>query len=283
MDLGLLPDTRDELLALFDRAGGAKKTGLVLVCGRACSGKTTALYALLNHVKKPDIKIVTIECPVERALEGLVQVPVNTAISVEGGRRFDHATALRHAMRFDPDIVMTDEMGDSQTSELVLEAARSCLVLTSIYVRGAGDALARLADMGLPAYKMSAALKAVLTLRLARRLCETCKTPREPDAEERELFEKNAVDLPAGSRIFGPPKGGGCTACRNLGFKGRAGVHELLFVDDEIRSALMKGADVEALRAASRQKGMRRLAQDGLEKVKLGLTTISEALGGSDD
>ena len=275
--LGFLPDTLDDFLGLFKDLGGRKNTGLVLVCGRADSGRTSALYAVLNRIKRPDIRIITAECPVRRAVDGVIQVPVDPSITIGRDRRFVYATALMYIDRFEPDVVMTGELGDSATAVLTLETAARSLAFTTLYVGSAHEALVRLQVMGLPPLKVAEGVKAILALSLARRLCERCKTARPATAEERAIFQANGVDFPAGSNIFGPPPTGSCTECRNIGFKGRIGLHELLVIDEDIRAAISRSDSKEAMLALTRRKVTRSLAQDGLEKVKRGLTTIGEA------
>ena len=151
-------------------------------------------------------------------------------------------------------------------------------ILSTIHAADAPTTLLRLTDMGIDRFKLAAAAGAVLSLRLARRLCPDCKVKREASAEEVRLFHEAGVDLPAGATLFAPPQTGACASCRKLGFKGLLGLHELLLIDDGVRAALLGGASADTIRAAALNQGMRRLVQDGLEKVKLGLTTVAEVL-----
>jgi type II secretory ATPase GspE/PulE/Tfp pilus assembly ATPase PilB-like protein len=276
-DLGFLPDTRERFLGLLRNVGRKRNSGVILVCGPADSGRTTTLYAALSHLNRPDLKVITAECPVERGIEGIVQIPVDPGREAGQGAVFDYATAVRHSLRFDPDVVMVAEIGDSGCAGLILRTAvTGRLVFSTVYVPEAAAALARLLDMGLPALTVATAVKAVLAQRLVRRLCQACKTSHEASPEDARVFQELGVELPAGAQLFEPPQGGGCRVCGMTGFKGRLGLQELLVLDDDMRSVLLRGATTQALREAARKKGMRLLLQDGLEKVKLGQTSMLE-------
>ena len=278
--MGFLPETLDKFLALFKGIGGKKNYGLVLVCGPTGSGKSTTLYAALNHVNRPDIKIVTAENPVEYNVDGLVQVPVNPDCKLGDGKKFDFALALRSFLRFDPDVIMVGEIRDEETAHIAMEAAMTGhLVFSTIHTNDATSALSRLVDMGLPEFLVAATLKAVLAQRLARRLCPDCKKPRAPSPEEIAVFKKNEVKLPADAQVFDPV---GCEACKQAGFRGRLGLHELLVMTEEMRAYCVQGLTVDALRVKAVAQGMLLISQDGLLKVLQGHTTIREVLGGTD-
>ncbi|UPT75194.1 MAG: hypothetical protein M0D55_05660 [Elusimicrobiota bacterium] len=136
--------------------------------------------------------------------------------------------------------------------------------------------------MGLPAFMVATTVKAVLAQRLSRRLCTTCKVPHDPKPEEIKIFQENKVELPAGTKIFGPPEGGGCEACKNLGYKGRVGMHEILIMSDTLRGYCLKDVAADNVRKEAVKEGMRLIVQDGLEKVKQGLTSCREVLGGTE-
>ena len=277
--MGFLPDTEAKLLQQFQGIGGKKNFGLVLVCGPTGSGKSTTLYACLNHVNRPDIKIITAENPVEYNIDGIVQVPVNPDVKLGEGKKFDFASALRSFMRLDPDVIMVGEIRDEETAHIALEAAMTGhLVFSTIHTNDAPSALERLTQMGLPRFVVANTMKAVLAQRLARRLCKDCKVEAAPSAAELAVFEANGVKVPAGAKIF---KAKGCDVCKDTGYKGRCGMHELLILNDEIRLQLLKDPSAIPVKEIAMRNGMRTIAMDGLEKVLLGFTTVKEVLGGT--
>ena len=277
--MGFLPDTEAKLLQQFQGIGGKKNFGLVLVCGPTGSGKSTTLYACLNHVNRPDIKIITAENPVEYNIDGIVQVPVNPDVKLGEGKKFDFASALRSFMRLDPDVIMVGEIRDEETAHIALEAAMTGhLVFSTIHTNDAPSALERLTQMGLPRFVVANTMKAVLAQRLARRLCKDCKVEGDPTPAELAVFEANGVKVKPGAKLF---RAKGCDICKGSGFKGRCGMHELLILNDEIRLQLLKDPSAIPVKEIAMRNGMRTIAQDGLEKVLLGLTTVKEVLGGA--
>jgi len=279
--MGFLPDTEAALLKQFQGIGGKKNFGLMLVCGPTGSGKSTTLYGCLNYVNRPDIKILTAENPVEYNIDGIVQVPVNPDIKLGEGKKFDFATALRSFMRLDPDVIMVGEIRDEETAHIALEAAMTGhLVFSTIHTNDAASALERLTQMGIPRFVVANTMKGVLAQRLARRLCSECKKEAEIAPEERAVFEANNVKIPAGAKIFKPV---GCDKCKTTGYKGRLGMHELLLLNDAIRTQLLTDPSAIPVKNMAVKAGMRTLAMDGLEKVLLGHTTVKEVLGGSAD
>jgi type IV pilus assembly protein PilB len=283
MKMGFMPDTLDKFLGLLKGIGGKKNFGLIVVCGPTGSGKSTTLYAALNHVNRPDIKILTAENPVEYNLDGIVQVPVNPDLKLGENKKFDFATALRSFLRLDPDVIMVGEIRDEETAHISMEAAMTGhLVFSTIHTNDASSTISRLTDMGLPAFMVAGTIKAVLAQRLSRRLCPDCKQPHDPKPEEVQVFAENNVALPAGTKLYGPPPGGGCEACKNLGYKGRVGMHELLVMTDSLRTFCLKEVAADSVKREAVKEGMRLIVQDGLEKAKLGLTTVREVLGGQE-
>ena len=285
MKMGFMADTLEKFLALLKGIGGKKNFGLILVCGPTGSGKSTTLYAALNHVNRPDIKILTAENPVEYNLDGIVQVPVNPDVKLGEGKKFDFAAALRSFLRLDPDVIMVGEIRDEETAHIAMEAAMTGhLVFSTIHTNDASSSISRLVDMGLPAFMVATTMKAILAQRLSRRLCTTCKVERDPRPEEIKVFEENKVDLPKGKKIFGTPEGENkCEACKGIGYKGRVGMHELLVMTDTMRLTCLKDVAADTVRAQGMKEGMRLIVQDGLEKVKMGLTTVREVLGGTEE
>ncbi|MBI5743601.1 MAG: Flp pilus assembly complex ATPase component TadA [Elusimicrobia bacterium] len=277
--MGFLPDTEKKLLDQFQGIGGKKNFGLVLVCGPTGSGKSTTLYGCLNYVNRPDIKIITAENPVEYNIDGIIQVPVNPDVKLGEGKKFDFASALRSFMRLDPDVIMVGEIRDEETAHIALEAAMTGhLVFSTIHTNDAPSALERLTQMGLPRFVVANTMKAVLAQRLARRLCKDCKTEADLSPEELATFEAGGVKVPAGAKVFRPK---GCDICKNTGYKGRVGMHELLVLNDEIRLQLLKDPSAIPVKEIAMKNGMRTIAMDGLEKVLMGLTTVKEVLGGA--
>ncbi len=277
--MGFLPDTEEKLLKQFQGIGGKKNFGLMLVCGPTGSGKSTTLYGCLNYVNRPDIKILTAENPVEYNIDGIVQVPVNPDVELGKGKKFDFAAALRSFMRLDPDVIMVGEIRDEETAHIAMEAAMTGhLVFSTIHTNDAPSALERLTQMDIPRFVVANTMKSVLAQRLARRLCKDCKEQTDMTPEEVAVFEANNVKVPAGAKIWKPK---GCEVCKNTGYKGRVGLHELLILNDEIRLQILKDPSAIPVKEIAMKNGMRTIAMDGLEKVLLGHTTVKEVLGGA--
>ncbi|MBI3550850.1 MAG: Flp pilus assembly complex ATPase component TadA [Elusimicrobia bacterium] len=278
--MGFLPDTQEKLLGLLKGIGGKKNFGLVMVCGPTGSGKSTTLYGALNYANRPDIKILTAENPVEYNLDGIVQVPVNPDLKLGEGKKFDFAAALRSFLRLDPDVIMVGEIRDEETAHIAMEAAMTGhLVFSTIHTNDAPSAVSRIAEMGVPAYMVASTVKAIMAQRLSRRLCPDCKKPVDPTADEIAVFKEAKVDLPAGTKLY---KGEGCDTCKTTGYKGRVGMHELMVMTETLRAVCLKDLAADTIRNQAIKEGMRTIVQDGLEKVKLGLTTVREVLGGQE-
>jgi type IV pilus assembly protein PilB len=262
--MGFLPDTLDTFKAILQRP-----YGLILVCGPTGSGKSTTLYAALNSINQPDVKILTAENPVEYNLPGIVQVNVNQEIG------FDFATALRAFLRQDPDIVMVGEIRDKETAQIAMEAAMTGhLVFSTIHTNDAPSAVARLHEMGVPNFLVASTIEAVLAQRLVRRVCKDCKEPIKPTPEMKKIYDENKIDI-SKATFF---KGKGCGTCNLVGYKGRLGVHELLVMNPEIRSLCLTEAASGPIRELALKAGMRGLFQDGLIKVTQGVTTLEEVI-----
>ncbi|MGQ0644361.1 MAG: GspE/PulE family protein [Elusimicrobiota bacterium] len=282
--LGFHPETLERFLNLLKGVGGKKNFGLCVVCGPTGSGKSTTLYAALNHINRPDIKILTAENPVEYNLDGIVQVPVNPDIKLGEDKCFDFATALRSFLRLDPDVIMVGEIRDEETAHIAMEAAMTGhLVFSTIHTNDSPSAISRLTEMGLPAFMVATTIKCVMAQRLCRRVCTDCRAKRAPYPEEVEIFKVGGVELPAGAFMY---YGKGCDTCGGSGFKGRCGIHELLIMDDPVRTATLKDVSADNIRNVATQQSpqkMRTIVQDGLVKVLQGLTTVKEVLGGAAD
>jgi len=262
--MGFLPDTLETFKNALQRP-----YGLVLVCGPTGSGKSTTLYAALNSINHPDVKILTAENPVEYNLPGIIQVNVNQEIG------FDFATALRAFLRQDPDIVMVGEIRDKETAQIAMEAAMTGhLVFSTIHTNDAPSAVARLHEMGVPNFLVASTIEAVLAQRLVRRVCKDCKEPLKATAEMKKIFDENKIDI-SKATFF---KGKGCGTCNLVGYKGRLGVHELLIMNPEIRTMCLQESASGPIREIAIRSGMRGLFQDGLIKVTMGLTTLEEVI-----
>lgn len=253
--------------------------GLILVVGPTGSGKTTTLHAALKYLNKPNKKIWTAEDPVEIVQEGLRQVQVNPKIGLTFAR------ILRAFLRADPDIIMIGETRDEETAHTLIEASLTGhLVLTTLHTNSAPETIVRLLNMGINPYNFADALLGVLAQRLAKRLCNECKTPYVPSKEEIERIKaeygehpiKPLKDEDIEKATFYKPVG--CPSCNYTGFKGRIAIHELLIPDDEIRDLIIKGAPALELRNKAIQKGFTTLKQDGILKVLRGETTLKQVL-----
>lgn len=262
--MGFLPDT----LARF-KASLSKPYGLILVSGPTGSGKSTTLYAALNSINSPDTKILTAENPVEYNLPGIIQVNVVQDIG------FDFAAALRAFLRQDPDIIMVGEIRDKETAQIAMEAAMTGhLVFSTIHTNDAPSAIARLHEMDIPSFLISSSMECILAQRLVRKVCPECNQKINLDQEYIELFHKYSIDTT--NAVF--CKGRGCDNCNGTGYKGRAGIHELLVIDDKMRTLMLKEIAAGPIRELGRKSGMRLLLEDGLIKVTMGITTVEEIL-----
>lgn len=260
-ELGIAPDVYEGLTRML-----ARSSGLVLVTGPTGSGKTTTLYAALAERSTSGVKVVTVEDPVEYRLDGVVQLPVNPKAG------FGFPTALRAILRHDPDVILVGEMRDVETAEIAVQAALTGhLVLSTLHTTDATGALARLTEMGVPAYLLAATLQGVLAQRLVRTVCISCAAERAPSAEEL------AVLGPA-HRVAQLREGKGCRACAGTGFRGRAAMTEFLPLHEELRTQFVAGASLDALRTAVRARGVRSLRDDGWRLVAEGRTTVAEVL-----
>ncbi|HEX7091701.1 MAG TPA: ATPase, T2SS/T4P/T4SS family [Longimicrobiales bacterium] len=258
-DLGFAAEVGARFLRLLGRGHG-----VILVTGPTGSGKTTTLYAALGALDRDRLNITTLEDPVEYRLPGLTQVQVHA----RAGLTF--AAALRAVLRQDPDVVMVGEMRDRETVEVGMAAALTGhLVLSTLHTNDAPGAIARLAEMGAPAYLVAGGLIGVLAQRLARRLCPHCREPYDADAAE--LAE---LGLPARPVRLHRPRG--CAQCEGTGYRGRIGIHELLVVDARIRELILRRAAADLIRDAARAAGMETLGQDAWNKVRAGLTSLAE-------
>lgn len=243
----------------------SKPHGMVLVTGPTGSGKTTALYTALNEINSPDRNIMTIEDPVEIRLPLIRQVQANPEI----GMTF--ASALRSMLRQDPDVILIGEIRDEETAKIAVQSALTGhLVFSTLHTNEAIGAIPRLREFGVPAFAINNALLGVLAQRLVRRVCNECCVPDHPD--DHELLELGITPRDDDSFV----KGSGCPRCMNLGYKGRLGVYELLCATKGVRELIDKNASADEIFDAARADGMRLMLEDGVEKARIGLTTIDE-------
>jgi type IV pilus assembly protein PilB len=264
-DLGFQPDNFRRFQESYK-----KPYGMILVTGPTGSGKSTTLYATLNILNQPHVNVITVEDPVEYRLPGINQVQVNP----KAGLTF--ASALRSILRADPDIVLIGEIRDRETAQIAIEAALTGhLVLSTLHTNDAPSAATRLTEMGIEPFLVASAVDSVLAQRLARKLCERCKEPYAPTEEElkqaRFPFDPGE-ELP---KLYRPV---GCTSCGRTGYKGRMAIHEVMAVTEEIERLVVERASSEDIVRMARSQGMSMLRDDGMEKVRQGLTSIEEIL-----
>lgn len=262
-DLGFLPSSLERFEASFTRPYGT-----ILVTGPTGSGKSTSLYAAVNVLNSPDRHILTAEDPVEYRLPGVNQCQVNQ----KAGLTF--ARALRSFLRCSPDVILVGEIRDQETAQIAIESALTGhLVLSTLHTNDAPGAITRLIEMGVEPFLVSSAVDCVLAQRLARRLCPDCKQEYRPKPEVLIDAGFPADNLP--EVIYRP---GGCKKCGGTGYRGRMGIHEVLMMSEEISRLAVANATTETIRKVALAEGMLGLKEDGLEKVRMGLTSIEEIL-----
>src|SRR3989338_3523795 len=243
--------------------------GMVLITGPTGSGKTTTLYSAVHTINSPDVNIMTAEDPVEYNLKGVNQVQINEHI----GRTF--AAALRSFLRQDPHVILVGETRDLETAQISIRAALTGhLVFTTLHTNDCPSTIARLLDMGIPPFLVSSSLLLILAQRLGRKICSQCKEPYE--ADEESLVPYGHVPTGKGKVQF--YKGKGCPACNFTGMKGRVAIYETMPISDELRGAILKSATTAELREVAQRDGMKKLRQNGLQKVLEGTTTVEEVL-----
>jgi type IV pilus assembly protein PilB len=258
--LGMLPQALERFEHAFSQAHGA-----VLVTGPTGSGKSTSLYAALNQLNTIEKNIITIEDPVEYQLEGITQVQVNN----KAGLSF--AAGLRSMMRADPDVIMVGEIRDRETAQIAIESALTGhLVLSTLHTNDAPGAITRLIEMGTEPFLVGSAVDCVVAQRLARLLCTECKRRVTLPAE---VLRKNGFNVGLDLECYEPV---GCARCGGSGYKGRVGLYEVMTITDTIRQMAVAREAADAIARAAVHEGMMRLREDGLEKVRRGLTSIAE-------
>jgi type IV pilus assembly protein PilB len=261
-DLGFAED----ILTQF-QANVRAPNGIVLVTGPTGSGKSTTLYAALNEIASEENNICTVEDPIEYNMPLINQFQVQERIGL------DFPRALRTLLRQDPDVIMLGEIRDEETARTAIQAALTGhLVLSTLHTRDAPSAITRLGNMGVESYLISAALNMILAQRLVRRVCGKCKQEFEPPRTLRKALERMGLEA---SVLY---RGDGCRKCRNTGYSGRVGIHEILVVNDELRDAIVAEPNITALKKIALDAGMITLQTVGFRNIKEGMTTLEEVL-----
>ncbi|PID15676.1 type II secretion system protein GspE [Sporosarcina sp. P34] len=244
-----------------------KPNGIVLISGPTGSGKSSTLYAALNRLNSEEVNIITIEDPVEYQLEGINQIQVNTNVGLT------FAAGLRSILRQDPDVVMVGEIRDKETVEIAIRASLTGhLVLSTIHTNDSVASISRLLDMGVEPFLLTTSLNAIVAQRLIRRVCRDCGTTQLATDREKEIFARR------GKTIETIHRGAGCSACNMTGYRGRIAIHEVLIINAEMRNAINNSASPTVFREIAERSGTIFLIDDGLEKVKQGITTTEEVL-----
>ena len=263
-DLGFFSDQQELTNKIISSADG-----IFLVTGPTGSGKTTTLYACLHSINKPDRKIITVEDPVEYQLAGINQVQVNADINLT------FSAALRAILRQAPNIIMIGEIRDLETANIAVQAALTGhLVFSTLHTNDAPSAVTRLIDIGVKPFLVASATRAIMAQRLLRRVCSKCKEPYTPTDYEMKTLNLDPAAL-AKTTIF---KGRGCTECSRTGDRGRTGIYEIFFVDEEMRRLIYERVPSNVLRTQARALGMRTLREDGVRKIMAGLSTPEEVI-----
>lgn len=271
-DLGI----REDLIETFRREL-KRPTGMIIVTGPTGAGKTTTLYAVLKKINEPEIKIITIEDPIEYHLEGLSQTQVNSK------KAYTFANGLRSIMRQDPNVILVGEIRDSETAKIAVQAALTGhLVFSTVHTNDASGAIIRLLNLGADPSSVASALNVIVAQRLPRRVCEKCAESVYLPEKEREIKEE-LKDLP--EEMLPPSffekkleflKAKGCRECGFIGYKGRVGIYEMILFDDEMKKFVISSPSIVEIKKKAIEKGMVPLRKDGLVKVAWGVTTIEE-------
>ncbi|NQU82594.1 MAG: type II/IV secretion system protein [Parcubacteria group bacterium] len=248
--------------------------GMIIVTGPTGSGKTTTLYAILKKLKNSEIKIVTIEDPIEYHLPGISQSQVNEK------KGYTFASGLQAIVRQDPDVILIGEIRNLETAQIALQAALTGhLVLTTLHTNDAAGTVVRLQALGEKLTNIAPALNLAIAQRLARKVCEKCKEMKAPTSEESKKIEKEFESLPKTVKlppITKIPTAKGCPACNNSGYSGRIGIYEFFQVDDEMENFIIASPSIADLNKKAKERGMASVRQDGFIKVIEGVTTIKE-------
>ena len=268
---------RKDLVEIFNREI-KRPNGMIIITGPTGSGKTTTLYAILERINKPEIKIITIEDPVEYHLAGLSQTQVDPA------KGYSFASGLRSIMRQDPDVILVGEVRDLETAEIACQAALTGhLVFSTLHTNDAAGAIARLVDLGVRPVSIAPAFNMVVAQRLPRKVCKKCVKFVSPSETDLKKLKEGLAKVPKKILPFSfsdpnlkIPQAQGCPTCNLTGYKGRIGIFETFLVDDEMEKFILTNPSIVAMRELAIKKGMVLMHQDGLIKVLEGITTIEE-------
>jgi type IV pilus assembly protein PilB len=262
--LGLMPEDQDLVRQLI-----RKPNGIVIVTGPTGCGKTTTLYAALSELNDVETKIITTEDPVEYDLDGLIQVQMKPSIGLTFAR------CLRSILRQDPDIILVGEIRDLETAEIAAQASLTGhVVFTTLHTNDAPGSIARLLDLGVEPFLITATVEGIVAQRLVRKICEHCKTAFEPNDVQLTGLGLSAEDI-KGKKFY---YGRGCEQCNGTGYKGRTGIFEVMTFNEEIRNLIMNRASTNILRVAAQKSGMRLLRDNGLAAIYDGITTLDEVV-----
>jgi type II secretory ATPase GspE/PulE/Tfp pilus assembly ATPase PilB-like protein len=257
-----------------------KPHGMIITTGPTGSGKTTTLYSMLRMLNEPDVKIITLEDPIEYKLEGINQSQIDHT------KQYTFASGLRSILRQDPDVVMVGEIRDLETAEIAINAALTGhLLLSTLHTNDAAGALPRFISMGVKPFLLAPALNAMIGQRLVRRVCQECKEEIQLDTEQMAFIKQHVAEIPENSGEEITPeadwtfyRGKGCDTCNHTGYKGRVGIYEILTMSEEIKAALSDNISEHEVRELAKQQGMVTMLQDGVLKTIDGLTTIDEIM-----
>lgn len=264
--LGLSSDNQEKINRAI-----RKPYGMILATGPTGSGKTTTLYTVLKALNTPDVSIVTIEDPVEYAIDGIEQIPVNDRTNLT------FSSGLRSILRQDPNVIMVGEVRDGETAGLAVNTALTGhLVLSTLHTNDAATTLPRLLDLGVEPYLIASTVNVAIGQRLVRKICDKCKEVYKPTAAELTSIKHLMPSDLEGNRKF--YRGSGCEACNDTGYRGRVGIHEVMELDKPLREAILAKKSSTALKDIAVKNGMTTMVEDGLEKAAAGITTIEEVL-----
>jgi len=260
--LGLRPDDIKTIRQLIN-----KPNGIIIVTGPTGCGKTTTLYSALNELNTIDVKVITTEDPVEYDMDGMIQVQMKPDIGLTFAR------CLRSILRQDPDIILVGEIRDLETAEIAAQASLTGhIVFTTLHTNDAPSSIARLLDLGVEPFLLTATIEGIVAQRLVRKICPNCKTAFEPDEAQLKDVKMTEEEM-KGKKFY---YGRGCSKCNGTGYKGRIGIFEVMMFNDEIRDLVMNRASTNVLRVAAQKAGMRQLRDNGLDVIFDGITTIDE-------
>jgi general secretion pathway protein E len=267
--LGMSPSEQAQIISVLDYPHG-----IILVTGPTGSGKSTSLNAFLRKINSTDLRIITVEDPIEYEVPGVNQMQIRSEIGLT------FASALRSILRQDPDVIMVGEIRDKDTAEIAIRASLTGhLVFSTLHTNDAPGAITRLVDMGIEPFLVASAIELVIAQRLVRRLCPNCSVPQPISKvkllESLAILECEAAEAELVSSLKSPV---GCDRCRGTGYRGRIGLFEIFRLNDELHELILKRESTRTLTQAARKQGMRTLGQSGWEKVKAGHTTLDEVL-----